>query len=74
MKHAALLLVSSFLKKYFYLFIFGWAGSLLSCRLLSSCSMWTYHGGFTHRSTQDLGCSGFSSCGTWAKNSCSSQF
>ena len=59
----------------FNLFIFGWAGSLLLCRLLSSCgkrrllSSCSAHtsdwDGFSCCRAWALGRTGFSSCGTW---------
>ena len=44
----------TFLKIFIYLFIFGYAGSLLLHGLLSSCSSWVSH------------CGGFSCCKAWA--------
>ena len=53
---------------FIYLLIFGCAGSLLLCRLFSSCSEWASHcGGSSCCRAQHLGCLAFSSSGLWAQ-------
>ena len=61
--------------KKFYLFI-CYAGSLLLCRLFSSCDRWGYSsccvqasdcGNFSCCRAQALGCKRFSSSSTWAQ-------
>ena len=64
-----------FLKKYFYLFIFGCAGSSLLWGLFSSCAerglLFSYGGWATHCVASSIcraqtRCAGFSSCGSQA--------
>ena len=56
----------SFKKKSINVSVFGCAGSLLLCGLLSSCGVWAYFGGFSCRLTGS-GHLGGRNCGPWAQ-------
>ena len=61
----SLLQFTTFFKKSFYLFIFGWGVSSLLCGLFSNCSMRASHcGGFSRCMAQAVAC--LSSCGSRA--------
>ena len=49
-----------------YLFICGYAGSLLLCGLFSSCGAWASHAVPSLVAEQGSKVDGLSSCGTWA--------